>query len=103
MVASVVANTAQVRDILHIPCPKVLAWNSRAAPSNPVKAGYIIMEKTAGTELGQHWDSLNGKEKYAIVQQLVELERRFTSIRFAAYGSLYYKDNLPPATMASMP
>ncbi|PGH03335.1 hypothetical protein AJ80_08695 [Polytolypa hystricis UAMH7299] len=59
------------------------------------------MEKVAGTELSQHWDYLNEKQKYAIVQQLVEFERRFTTTRFAADGSLYYKDDLPPTTTAS--
>ena len=61
------------------------------------------MDKVAGTELSQHWDSLNGKQKYAIVQQLVEFERRFSTARFAAYGSLYYKDDLPSTSRASMP
>jgi hypothetical protein len=43
-----------------------LAWNSRATPSNPVRAEYIITEKVAGIELSQHWDSLSEDQKYAI-------------------------------------
>lgn len=61
------------------------------------------MEKIEGAELSQVWDSLNGKQKYAIVQQLVEFERKFTTARFTAYGSLYYKNDIPSTVASNIP
>lgn len=61
------------------------------------------MDKVEGKELGRCWDSLAGKQKYSIVQQLVEFERKFASSHFAAYGSLYYKDDLPTNVQMRMP
>ncbi|KKZ65946.1 hypothetical protein EMCG_08289 [[Emmonsia] crescens] len=97
--ASEVATMDFVRNVLGIPAPKVLAWSSRC-DGNPVQAEYIIMEKIAGKELSQYWDTLSGKQKYAIVQQIAELERKFASTRFAAYGGLYYANDLSPAESA---
>lgn len=54
------------------------------------------MEKVQGKELSHYWDTLPGKQKYIIVQQIVEWERKFASTGFDAYGSLYYRDDLLP-------
>ncbi|KAK2777918.1 Phosphotransferase enzyme [Onygenales sp. PD_12] len=93
--ASEVATMDFVRNVLGIPAPKILAWSSRR-DDNPVQAEYIIMEKVTGKELSHVWDTLSGKQKYSIVQQIVQFEQKFASTRFAAFGSIYYADDLSP-------
>jgi hypothetical protein len=79
---------------LHIPVPKVYAWDSRSA-DNPVGVEYIIMEKQTGVELSRLWDDMAGIDKFEIIKQVVDYERLFTSTKFTKYGSLYYAKDLP--------
>ncbi|PYH95616.1 phosphotransferase enzyme family protein [Aspergillus ellipticus CBS 707.79] len=70
------------------------AWSSRAS-ENPLGAEYILMEKQAGVVLTDVWDSIKGKQKVQILDQVVDIERRLAATRFSKFGSLYYKDDLP--------
>ncbi|KAK2873745.1 hypothetical protein FQN49_002108 [Arthroderma sp. PD_2] len=74
--ASEVATMDFLRNVLHIPVPKIYAWSSRAS-DNPVKA------------------DIKGKRKAQIVQQVVEIERSLASTKFTKFGALYYKQDLP--------
>jgi len=47
-----------VRNVLHIPAPKVYAWCSRANET-PVGAEYIIMEKVPGIKLSHVWEDMH--------------------------------------------
>ncbi|KAL8714703.1 MAG: hypothetical protein Q9225_006528 [Loekoesia sp. 1 TL-2023] len=92
--ASEVATMDFLRTQLDIPVPKVFAWASRIDGDNPVGAEYIIMEKAQGESLASRWLSLSTKELAEIVKEVVEVESRLFSARFAEYGSLYYKEDL---------
>lgn len=61
------------------------------------------MEKVQGTELSHVWDSITGRQKYTIVQQLVDFERRFSSTRFTKFGSLYYSKDFPEFSSPAQP
>ncbi len=92
--ASEVATMDFLRTQLDIPVPKVFAWASRVSGDNPVGAEYIIMEKAQGESLGSRWLSLSTKDLAEVIKQIVEVENRLFSARFAKYGSLYYKEDL---------
>ncbi|KAL4887589.1 hypothetical protein BJY04DRAFT_212619 [Aspergillus karnatakaensis] len=52
-------------------------------------------EKQAGIALTDVWDTMKGKQKVRILDQIVDIERRLAATRFSRYGSLYYKGGLP--------
>ncbi|PKY00206.1 hypothetical protein P168DRAFT_313430 [Aspergillus campestris IBT 28561] len=92
--ASEVATMDFLRNVLDLPAPRVYAWSSRASES-PLGAEYILMEKQAGMILTDVWDSIKGKQKVRILDQVVDTERRLAATNFSTFGSLYYKDDLP--------
>ncbi|KAH6638995.1 kinase-like domain-containing protein [Boeremia exigua] len=92
--ASEVATMDFARTVLEIPVPKVLAWSAEA--ENPVESEYILMEEAAGTQLGEVWDKMEIGDKLKIVDDIVAIERKFTSISFTRYGSLYFASDAFP-------
>ena len=82
-----------VRSHTSIRVPKVLAWNSNAA--NSVGAEYLILEKVAGVPLSEKWDDMSDVDRYKLIERVVEVETELASLRFPAYGSLYFADFLP--------
>ncbi|OOF98798.1 hypothetical protein ASPCADRAFT_140162 [Aspergillus carbonarius ITEM 5010] len=99
-VASEVATLDYLR--LHgIRTPMVYAWCS--TDLNPVGAEYIIMEKLDGTPLGEIWYSMTQKERRSIMKQIVDWETRIMSLKFPAYGSLYYRRDLPSEENVPLP
>ncbi|PVH71026.1 phosphotransferase family protein [Cadophora sp. DSE1049] len=92
-VASEVATMEFLR--MHgIPIPKILDWSSSA--SNQLGSEYIIMERVSGRELADTWHTMTFKERMAVVEKIVDLERVLFGIRFPASGSLFFKDSLDP-------
>ncbi|OBT77466.1 hypothetical protein VF21_05233 [Pseudogymnoascus sp. 05NY08] len=83
-----------------IPVPRVYTWSSKSG--NAVGAEYIIMEKAPGQPLEDRWFSLSPKERVRIVTSYVELEMKLFSLPIDAFGSLYYKENLPPHLQAEI-
>ncbi|OJZ91485.1 hypothetical protein ASPFODRAFT_66087 [Aspergillus luchuensis CBS 106.47] len=69
-------------------------WSSRTS-ENPLGAEYIIMEKQAGVVLTDVWDSLKGRQKAQVLDQIVDIQRRLAGARFARFGSLYYVIDIP--------
>lgn len=53
------------------------------------------MEKQLGVVLTDVWDTIKGKQKVQILDQVVDIERRLAATKFSQFGSLYYKDDLP--------
>ena len=102
MTSSEVATMDFVRNHLGIPAPKVLAWNSNAK-TNPVGAEYIIMETAQGVELASVWRTMDSKQKKNVVNSLAAMEQNLLKAKFAQYGGLYYKDDIPESTRASGP
>ena len=90
-VASEVATMEYLRSN-QIPVPRVYGWSSTM--SNDVGAEYIIMEKLEGKTLGDLWFSLSFKERYKVVEQIVQLERKLFSLQIPASGSIYFPNDL---------
>ncbi|OBT62476.1 hypothetical protein VE03_07985 [Pseudogymnoascus sp. 23342-1-I1] len=83
-----------------IPVPRVRAWSSNK--DNAIGTEYIIMEKAPGQPLEERWLTLTPKERVRLVTSYVDLERKLFSLPIDAYGSLYYKENLPPHLQADI-
>ena len=71
-----------------IPVPKILDWNSSA--SNQLGSEYIIMERVSGRELADTWHTMAFKERMAVVEKIVDIERLLFGIQFPASGSLFF-------------
>ncbi|KAL9027983.1 MAG: hypothetical protein Q9196_003584 [Gyalolechia fulgens] len=82
-----------VKTYTTIPVPKVLAWN--ADSSNPVGAEYIIMEKATGVQLFNVWHDVPVYYRIQLIKSLVQFEHQLASIKFPAYGSLYFRHSVP--------
>ena len=91
-----------MRNVLNLPVPRVYAWSSRAT-ENPLGAEYILMEKQSGVVLNDVWDTVKGKQKVQILDQLVDIERRLAATKFSKFGSLYYKGDLPDTSDSTSP
>ncbi|KAE8349515.1 kinase-like domain-containing protein [Aspergillus coremiiformis] len=99
-VASEVATLDYLR--LHgIRTPEVYAWCS--TKENPVGSEYIIMERLGGIPLGDVWYSMTPREQHKMMKQLVEWETRLMSLEFPAYGSIYYRNDLPSEKSIPLP
>lgn len=61
------------------------------------------MEKQAGVVLTNVWDTMKGKQKVQIVDQIVDIERRLAAAKFSQFGSLYYKVDLPDNSDTTSP
>ncbi|EAW24094.1 uncharacterized protein NFIA_036660 [Aspergillus fischeri NRRL 181] len=92
--ASEVATMDFARTILGIPVPEVLAWSGKA--ENPVGSEYILMEEATGRQLGEIWDDLKLADKLKIVEDIVAIEKKFLSLSFTRYGSLYFVNDAFP-------
>ncbi|ESZ90625.1 phosphotransferase enzyme family protein [Sclerotinia borealis F-4128] len=75
-----------------IPIPKILDWSS--STSNPLASEYIIMERVPGKELADTWLTMTLKERMAIIEKIVHLEKLLFDIKFPASGSIFFKDSL---------
>ena len=82
-----------MRNVLQTPVPEVFTWSSRAQ-ENPVGAEYIIMEKIPGIELERVWPTMKTEDRLAIVQEIANYQKNWTSVSFKKYGSLYYSKDL---------
>ncbi|CAE7207584.1 hypothetical protein P3342_011188 [Pyrenophora teres f. teres] len=90
--ASEMATMDYVRNVLGIPAPEVYGYST--STDNPVKAEYILMERSKGIELGKLWDGMRGQEKHEILKALVDYEVTLSSADWPMYGSLYYTEDL---------
>lgn len=85
-------NRVQIREVLGIPAPRILA--SSFDSSNAVGAEYIIEEKARGKPLGSLWNQWSMESRLDIVSQIIDFERRLTSVSFPKHGCIYYKADL---------
>ncbi|KAH7913932.1 hypothetical protein BJ138DRAFT_1144782 [Hygrophoropsis aurantiaca] len=97
--ASEVATMDFLRRRLEFPIPRVLAWSSRAE-STDVGAEFILMERASGSLLSDVWKGVPKKAKVAFAHTLGKCETQLLDLKFTHYGSLYYKDDVPPALRA---
>lgn len=83
----------QLRDILNIPTPRIIAWS--ADRNNAVGAEYILEEKAPGVPLGGLWAQWPMKFKLQMISQIVEVERQLASATFTNSGCIYFKGDVP--------
>ncbi|KAG4431471.1 hypothetical protein IFR05_013043 [Cadophora sp. M221] len=94
--ASEVATREFLRDVLNIATPRIIAWS--ADQSSPVGAEYILEEKAPGKPLGrlwQDWDKWPMKDRMAMIEQIVEIERKLASTKFVKSGCIYFRGDIP--------
>ena len=75
--------------------PRVYSWNSHAK-SHPVGAEFIIMDKIEGVPLSQVWSTLKLPQKLQALLAMTHLQKRWLSVSFSHYGSLYYAGDVQP-------
>ncbi|KAG2016480.1 protein kinase subdomain-containing protein PKL/CAK/Fmp29 [Coprinopsis cinerea AmutBmut pab1-1] len=75
--------------------PRVLSCSSRAEET-PVGAEHIIMDVADGVSLLSVWDELTMSQKLRVVDQWIKFESVATKAISGGYGSLYYRNDLPP-------
>ncbi|KAI9455496.1 kinase-like domain-containing protein [Boletus coccyginus] len=92
--ASEVATMDYARNVLGLAVPRVLSWSADADASE-VGTEYILMEHVQGVELYKRMDKFK-REATHFVDQLIDVECKFTRYRFSQIGSLYYKEDVPP-------
>jgi hypothetical protein len=81
---------------LKVSIPRIITWS--ADQSNAVGAEYIIEEKAAGEPLGQFWKALDTSpmsDRMAIVDEILEIESKLTSVKFAKSGCIYFRKDIP--------
>ncbi|KAH7883043.1 kinase-like domain-containing protein [Phlebopus sp. FC_14] len=100
MTASEVATMDFVRNNLRLPVPKVLAWSSKAS-ANEIGAEFILMETAQGVQLSSVWPTMDSRQRKNVVNSLVVMEQNLLNAKFAHYGSLYYKGDVPQSTQHS--
>ncbi|EAW12144.1 uncharacterized protein ACLA_061040 [Aspergillus clavatus NRRL 1] len=96
--ASEVATMDFLRNILHLPVPKVLAWNATVDAANRVRAEYIIMEHAAGKNLADEWHEMELELKARTMKDIVNIQQKLLSVRFSGYGFLYYRRDAPASS-----
>jgi len=67
--------------------PKIYTWNSDT--SNPVGAGYMIMEKVIGSAAFDIQDDLSWEGKEDVVTLVARHLMSISELRFALAGYLY--------------
>lgn len=57
-------------------------------------AEYIIEEKASGVPLGRLWSAMSMQSRFHVIDQIVETERRLTSVAFSKHGCIYFQTDL---------
>lgn len=73
---------SQLREILNIPVPKVLAWSADAEHDNPVDCEYLIMEHAPGVDSGRLWPEMELEQKFQTMKDIVEVQSKLLSVHF---------------------
>ena len=89
--ASEVVTMDYARTILGLPVPRVLAWS---ANSGEIGSEYIVMGKSAGTDLYTKWDDMKREGVRNVIEQILEAEKRFAGNAFSQIGGIYYKNDV---------
>lgn len=56
------------------------------------------MEKAPGVQLFKVWDDITALDRLNLIKGLACLEKQLATIRFPAYGSLYFRDSISKAS-----
>ncbi|KAF2654300.1 hypothetical protein K491DRAFT_693946 [Lophiostoma macrostomum CBS 122681] len=90
--ASEVATRGFLRSILNIPVPKICSYALDAA--NPVGAEFILEERAHGTPLDSLWSEWDVDARKSVLDEIVDIETKLTSVSFQKHGCIYYKKHL---------
>lgn len=90
-VASEAATLDFVRS-LGVPVLKVLGYSPDR--TNHVSSEYTLLEKIEGTPLSDQWFPIDNETRLKVMDQIIDIEKRFMSFEFPANGSLYYRKDL---------
>lgn len=61
-------------------------------------AEFIIEEKATGEPLGKLWknlDTLPVNDRMTIVDEILEMEKKLASMKFAKSGCIYFREDIP--------
>lgn len=97
----IVTNVIELTPILHLPIPRI--YTSSSDSQNPVGAAYIIEEKAQGRPLGSLWHQWDIREQLNLVVQIVEIQKRMSSVSFKRHGCIYFKDDLEQRGLPTQP
>ena len=75
--------------MLDIPVLNILAWSSPSPELNSVGTEYVLMERVNGRQLSDVWATLSKKQRFGLVENLIEIEKKLVNTRFTGHGSLY--------------
>jgi hypothetical protein len=94
--ASEVATLQFAKEVLKLPVPRVITWSgAKRGQVNPVGADFIIMEEVPGVCLGERWSTFERPEDVTpIMTGILDMEKKFESLRFSRIGSLYFKEDV---------
>ena len=84
-----------------LPVPRVKTYS--ATKENPLKTPFTVQTRLPGQSLGQTYGELDQKDKFEIVDPLVELQAKLESVTFATAGTLTTSSPLPAVTKNSFP
>lgn len=87
---------SQLSEVLDIPVPRILAWCARS--DNPVGAEYILEERVRGQPLSSlwgDWTRLCLEDRFGIISQVVEIERKLTDAQLKHHGCVYFVEDFP--------
>ncbi|RAL06576.1 uncharacterized protein BO97DRAFT_474195 [Aspergillus homomorphus CBS 101889] len=87
-IASEVATRQFIREIMGLPVPKIYTWSSDS--SNPVGSEYILEEKARGQALGKLWAQMSMPSRCEIIDQVINIEKKLTSVSFSKHGCIYH-------------
>jgi len=76
-----------------VPVPKVLNYSTNA--KNPVGTEFVIMEKLSGRPIGDRWFGLSEDQRLKVISEVVQMEAKLSKVDLPAYGSIYYRHDLP--------
>ncbi|KZT32009.1 kinase-like protein [Sistotremastrum suecicum HHB10207 ss-3] len=94
-IASEVATMDFCRSKFGLPIPTVLAWSRTKADRAKVGTDYIIMEKTPGVALSSRLEDLvECKNDRPLIDDLVNIEAKFSTVEFSQIGSIYYREDV---------
>jgi hypothetical protein len=78
--------------VLHLPVPKILSFSPDHR--NSVEAEYIIGELPTGVPVAAVWKDWRRKDMVDFAEDLMDLERKMSSVSFAGHGCIYLKKHL---------
>lgn len=61
---------------------------------NAVGAEFILMDKVKGVQLSEVWNDMSERQRFNLVKNVVEIEKRLVDIPLSGYGGLYHRATL---------